>query len=208
LDVVDSVGLDGLTIRAVAAKVGAPPMSLYTHFSNKDALLDLMCIEISQRLYCDSGHSTWQAEIFALAGHYRRTILSHPRWTTLLARPALPATVPARERILQLMVDDGLTPAGALQTFTAVIMVSLGLVLSELAFRPEGQPTASPFAERFARWKEVLAHDEAADPATRAAFNATPRFEFDSVFELSVRTLIDGLSRDAERTRDALTGST
>ena len=49
LKVVDEVGVDGLTIRAVAGLVGAPPMSLYTHFDNKEGLLDFMNAEISRR---------------------------------------------------------------------------------------------------------------------------------------------------------------
>lgn len=40
--VVDREGVDGLTMRAVGAEIGAPAMSLYRHVSSKDELLVLL----------------------------------------------------------------------------------------------------------------------------------------------------------------------
>jgi AcrR family transcriptional regulator len=42
LVVLDEVGLDGLTVRRVAAELGVKPPTLYGHFKNKQALLDAM----------------------------------------------------------------------------------------------------------------------------------------------------------------------
>jgi AcrR family transcriptional regulator len=50
LTIVDRAKVDGLTIRAVARQVGAPPMSLYSHFANKEQLLDLMYGELVRRM--------------------------------------------------------------------------------------------------------------------------------------------------------------
>src|ERR1700753_1666688 len=78
LVILDRSGVDGLTIRAVARQVGAPPMSLYSHFENKEQLLDLMYAEIVRRMYPDQGHGTWQSELFALCQHIRALLLEHP----------------------------------------------------------------------------------------------------------------------------------
>jgi hypothetical protein len=109
-----------------------------------------------------------------------------------------------------MMVDDGLAPSRALEAFSSAVMVCLGLVLAELAFRSEDKPSSSPFAERFARWKDAFAHEQGPElePISQAAFKDTPRFDFGAVFEVSMRTLIEGLSRNAERARRTLTGST
>lgn len=53
LAVADQVGIDRLTIRAVAKLADVPTMSLYSHFSSKDELLDLMHAEVTQRLFSD-----------------------------------------------------------------------------------------------------------------------------------------------------------
>ncbi|HVY31949.1 MAG TPA: TetR/AcrR family transcriptional regulator [Polyangiaceae bacterium] len=48
LAIVDESGLPTVTIRSVAHRVGAPPMTLYAHFKGKDVLLDLMFAEVAR----------------------------------------------------------------------------------------------------------------------------------------------------------------
>jgi len=192
LEIVDRVGVDALTIRAVAGSVGAPPMSLYTHFANKEELLDLMYAEVARRLYADAGHDTWQAELSALAHHYRRTLLAHPRWTPLLSRPAPPTSSAVRERILKLMVDAGMPADDALRAFSAAIMAAMGMTLVELTFRePDG---ASSFARRFERIRGMFDAEAApgSQPTSRTAFAKVRHFDFDEMFRVTIDTLIKG----------------
>jgi AcrR family transcriptional regulator len=193
LEVVDRFGVDALTIRAVAGSVGAPPMSLYTHFANKEELLDLMYAEVARRLYADSGHDRWQAELSALAHHFRQTLLAHPHWTPILSRPAPPTMVAVRERILKLMVEAGISSDEALRGLSAVIVGTMGLVLVELTFRePDG---ASSFARRFERNRTLFEaeHAPSSEPTSRAAFAKVRHFDFDETFRFSLETLIDGI---------------
>jgi len=41
----DRKGLEGLSLRAVAAKVGITPMAIYRHFASKDALIDALVLD-------------------------------------------------------------------------------------------------------------------------------------------------------------------
>jgi AcrR family transcriptional regulator len=194
LSVVDEVGVDGLTIRAVATLVGAPPMSLYTHFANKEELLDLMYAELSRRLYPDSGQATWQGELSMLAFHIRRTLLAHPRWTPLLSRPAPPASVPVRERVLTLMVAAGMPAEQALRGVSSTILVALGLTMVELNFL---EPDAgSLLSRRFDQLKATFAEEPttSVEPTTRAALSGRSRFDFERTFALSLETLIQGFA--------------
>ncbi len=193
LDVVDRVGLDSLTIRAVASLVGAPPMSLYTHFANKEELLDLTYVELSRRLYPDSGLDTWQAELLALATHVRETLLAHPGWTPLLSRPTQPAKVPVRERLLKLMVEANMSSEAALRGLSGVLVTAIGLSLAELTFREADG--ASSFARRFERTRTWFESEPDADtePTSREAFTRMGTFEFEKSFQFSIQTLIEGL---------------
>src|SRR5206468_1168433 len=128
LAIVDRVGIEALTIRAVAAEVGAPPMSLYRHFSNKEELLDHMYAEISCRLYADAKQPTWQAEVFALCHQVRGILTAHPRWAPLLSRPVPPLAVALRERLLKLMIADGMSEAGAFAALSCAVLNSIGFV--------------------------------------------------------------------------------
>src|ERR1700749_3625817 len=42
LELLDEVGMDGITIRRLAARLGVQPGALYRHFDSKRALLDAM----------------------------------------------------------------------------------------------------------------------------------------------------------------------
>jgi AcrR family transcriptional regulator len=190
LEVVDRLGVEALTIRAVATAVGAPPMSLYTHFANKEELLDLMFGEMAQRLYADPGLDTWQAQLFALANQVRRTLLEHPRWAVLLSRPAQPMSVALRERVLKMMTRAGMTPGDALRAFSSIILVAIGLAFVELTFQdPEG---ASSFSRRFDRAREWFEHADQSEPTTRQAFASARHFNLGETFELTLQRLIAG----------------
>jgi AcrR family transcriptional regulator len=137
LAIADQDGLAGLTIRAVADRVGAPTMSLYTHFRNKNELLDLMLMEIAARIYICERHPTWQAEMLALCRRVYHLLSEHPKWIPLLSRPVWPVELPLREHMLKLMVDDGIAAADGLMavgdSWCAVAFVGATGAMPELA---------------------------------------------------------------------------
>jgi AcrR family transcriptional regulator len=192
LALADEVGLEALTIRAVAQRVAAPPMSLYTHFASKEELLDLMYAEVARRMYADAGHPTWQAEFTSLCHQLRALILGHPHWTPLLSRTARPLSVPVRERVLALMTSDGFSPENALHAFTSIVLAALGLVLVELKYREPGG--VSTLATRFDRLKTAVASEESGvdEPVTRSAFNVAS-FDISAVFSFTLANVIAGL---------------
>lgn len=193
LSIVDSVGLEGLTIRAVAKATGAPPMSLYAHFSSKEELLDLIYAEVARRLYADAGHSSWRAELSALCQQSRRVLLDHPRWIPLLSRPAPATLMPQRERLLQLFARDGLAPHVALAAVCSAALMSIGFVLAELSFRdPDGRSSLTTRFERLKTYVEA-APTAAEHPMTQAALVKMPRLDWGDSFTLAVRTFIAGL---------------
>jgi AcrR family transcriptional regulator len=191
LIIVDRARVEGLTIRAVARQVGAPPMSLYSHFANKEQLLDLMYGEIVRRMYLDQDHSTWQSELFALCQHIRGLLLEHPNWTELLSRPAPPLSISVRERILGMMVSDGLPPAVAFQALSGAVLSSMGFVLAELTLRTStGESSIEQRYERLREWSETA--DDA--PVTSSAVAKTGRFDLDAVFLFALRAMVQGIS--------------
>jgi AcrR family transcriptional regulator len=203
----DRVGLDGLTIRAVAAEAGAPPMSLYTHFANKEELLDLMYAELSRRMYSDSGDPDWRLLLLSLACQVRQTLLAHPRWAALLARSAPATSLSVRERVLALMTDGGMSAAEALRCFSMVLTVAIGLSLVELTFRdPDGASSFSRRFERLRSWFEQ--YGPPGEPVSREAFAAAADLEPGDTFERAIRTLIAGSTLEPARPRAELRDST
>jgi AcrR family transcriptional regulator len=197
LAVIDTVGVDRLTIRSVAKLAGAPPMSLYTHFSNKQELLDLVYTELTRRLYGDPSTSTrWQDALLELSRHARSVLIEHPRWISILSRPSAQTAVPSRERVLKQMVDDGLTPEGAMAALASVMMTTVGLVLVDVTLRePDGQAAMSKRFDRLRAWAEAEQGNDS--PVTRAAASRLRRLNLEENFLLAMRSMIAGL--DANR---------
>jgi AcrR family transcriptional regulator len=192
LAVVDEVGVEALTIRNVAKRAGAPAMTLYTHFDTKEELLDLMYTEVSRRLYADNGNATWQAELKALCHQIRGVIVEHPHWTPLLVRVAPPLDIPIRERLLAMMIADGIPPGKALEGLTAAMVLTYGLTLVELRLRtPDGHSTIGKRLEQLKEW--VASEPRPNFPAQRAAFAAFSHFDLHENLEYSILTLIRGL---------------
>jgi AcrR family transcriptional regulator len=192
LEIADRDGVDALTIRSVAKCVGAPPMSLYTHFSNKDELLDLMYAEVAGGMYADQGYPTWQMELTEHSLRVRRTLTEHPNWAPLLSRPAPPLASSLRERVLKLMAADGMQEREAFNALTAVNLSALGLVLVELSLgSPLGQ---SELERRFDELKELVDTKPADDHAlTRSAMTKLGRLDFADTFKYAIEALIKGL---------------
>lgn len=192
LAVVDEHGLEGMTIRRVAERAGAPPMSLYSHFANKDGLLDLMYMEVSRRMYRDQGYDAWQTEMLALFQRIHGILLSHPNWAPLLSRPAPPIAVPLRERLLQMMTAEGATSEHAFQALSSVVLVSIGFTLVELTYKsPQGRSTLEERFERLRDWAGTRDADSHA--TTRDAVSKLAHFGLDEVFEFTAQTLIGGI---------------
>ncbi len=91
LRLVDASGVDGLSMRKLAAELDVNPMSLYHHVENKTALLRGMCALSSSRLRLPADDGTpWQDQLRALAHAYRSLARSHPSlWDYANGNPAL-----------------------------------------------------------------------------------------------------------------------
>jgi AcrR family transcriptional regulator len=191
LAIADQNGLDHVKIRAVADRVGAPPMSLYTHFRNKDELLDLMLAEIAARMYLCEWHPTWQAELIAMCRRMYHLFTDHPMWIQLLSRPTWLAEMPVREHLLELMADDGIEAADGLLLLSSAVLTVLGLVLVEHALTgPDGECVVEKKFEHLKKWIETPVGLRATE--TPASASEVIRSEFERVFELSVGALVTG----------------
>ena len=195
LTVVDRVGVDALTIRAVAKLAGAPPMSLYTYFTNKNELLDLMYTEIARRMYGDAAMPTWQAELMATCQQVRAVLRVHPKWAPLLTRPVPPSGVQKRERLLRMMTETGMSPEAAVAALSYAVITSIGLALVDIAWHEGGQPDPAARYERLKDWMTQAATEE--ETVTRVGFAKLSGLEPIDNFDFTLRMLIAGI--EAER---------
>jgi AcrR family transcriptional regulator len=75
----DAEGLDAVSIRRVAAALGARPMSLYTHIASKEDLIALMLNEaVADVLLPEPLPEAWRDALREIAYRSYRAFLAHP----------------------------------------------------------------------------------------------------------------------------------
>jgi DNA-binding transcriptional regulator YhcF (GntR family) len=94
IDVADAEGIAALSLRAVAAKVGAPVMSLYRHVDGKDELLRLMTdAALGEERLTDDPRAGWRTRLELGARAEWRVFRRHP-WLARLVNMTRPEPLP------------------------------------------------------------------------------------------------------------------
>ncbi|MFI5764769.1 TetR/AcrR family transcriptional regulator C-terminal domain-containing protein [Streptomyces sp. NPDC051563] len=132
----DAEGIEAVTIRKVAAEVGAGAMSLYSYAPDKETLLELMVDHVAGEL--PTAHTPtddWRAELKAIAHLQRAHMLRHPWLPAALTgrRTPGPNTLAFLERALAALRPTGLDGAAKLEVFAQLTAFVAGHVAHEIA---------------------------------------------------------------------------
>lgn len=141
LAIADERGLDALSMRAVAERIGVTPMALYGYFRNKDELLD----GLVGRLLCEIPSPDPAAEggrrLGVMARGLRQVALRHPGvFPLLLARPAsTPDAVRVTGAVFQALTDLGVPDDEVPRMERLASTFVMGFAISEVNGRFSGR---------------------------------------------------------------------
>lgn len=205
LTLLNEVGLDGLTVRRLAAELGVKSPALYWHFSNKRELLDQMsqAIQLSQDMSGPRGNESWQDWVARRACERRELLLSYRDGARLLAgSEAGPPVFAMFERELAVLVDHGFEPAEAFRAIASIGHYVTGFVLEEQAEHQRYADATHDHAD--VAGLAALAHDA---PFLAAAFRDGGDPQSDAAFAYGLQLLIDGMAVALERSSAGLAHS-
>jgi AcrR family transcriptional regulator len=111
LRIVDTEGVQAVSMRRVAAEFDTGPASLYAHVANKQALLRLVLDRILEEVEVPAGDD-WQDVVRSLAHNVRAVLQRHNDAAVLNFAhiPSGPRTLEVAERILEVMITAGVPP--------------------------------------------------------------------------------------------------
>lgn len=140
LELVDSKGLEALTMRRLGQELGRDPMSLYRYAANRAALLDGVTELVLNELAIFPDDKDWQTQLRRIAHDLRLLALRHPNVVPLLVTRPLSTPLGLRplgtlrplEQILSLLIDAGFAPEDALHVYRAYYGFLYGHILNEL----------------------------------------------------------------------------
>jgi TetR/AcrR family tetracycline transcriptional repressor len=190
LGLLDQVGLEGLTVRRLAAELGVQSPALYWHLRSKQELLDGMAdaITVAAGMGPPRADESWQHWLTRRARAYRRSLLAHRDGARIVANARMsPATLRMLDEELTAMVDRGFTPALALRTIMAIAHYVNGFVLQE---QTERQEDTQPPAGELAAMAELLDGGDWSTLLVAIREGGSPLGE--DAFEHGLQALIDG----------------
>jgi AcrR family transcriptional regulator len=190
LELLDEVGLEGLTVRRLAAQLGVQSPALYWHIRTKQELLDGMAEAII--LAGDMGpprdDESWQVWLLRRARSYRASVRSHRDGALVVSRAdqLSPSTLVSFEQELRAMIDRGFPAELALRTITTVSQYTTGFLLQEQA-----RPAAGSASARAATLGDLLGQDSALLAAVHSGVTTVD----DDAFEHGIGVIIAGTER-------------
>lgn len=193
LELLDEVGIDGLTMRNLAKKLGIQAASLYWHVRGKQDLLGLLAEEICAPMREPDRTLPWQRQLEELANEYRRVLLAHRDAARVLASSGAPSG-PNRLRLTELGLRT-LLDAG----FSYEDAAHAGFLMNDfvIMFVLEEAPFANAEAERASEdafsgsWIEALPPNEYPSVVALADYLIAPGG--DERFRFGVEILRNGL---------------
>jgi AcrR family transcriptional regulator len=186
LALVESEGLDALSMRRLGRELGVEGMALYTYVADKDELLravgQLVLADLRLAL---PGTGSWKERIRATVRAWAEMQERHPRAFPLVYRPDAGEQVArTTEELLDALRTAGLDEAGAALAYQTLVSFLDGALLQwpPVSYRAaEGwaQIAASVDRERYPRTAEIAPYAAGLDR--------------DEVFSTGLELLLDGL---------------
>ncbi|RBY94477.1 TetR/AcrR family transcriptional regulator [Blastococcus sp. TBT05-19] len=202
VELADEAGVDAVSMRALAQRLGVVPMALYKHVASKEVLLDGMVDQVLIEIEDPDPALDWRAAVRARVLGARRAVLRHP-W----ARRAIesrtrrtPVVLGHMDAVARLLLAGGFSP-----DLTHHVMHALGNRIwgfsPELFEEEPAQGAALPdpeqqaeMAREFAqRFPGILAVATAATGGDLSAVGQGCDEDFE--FEFALDLLLDGAER-------------
>jgi TetR/AcrR family transcriptional regulator, tetracycline repressor protein len=188
-ELVERKGVELLTMRGLADQLGVAPNSIYSHFSDKGALIDAVLDDLLAEIPVPDAPGPWQDGIVALMSASREMLLRHaPLLPHLFAGPMRgPEVSRLAEAALAMLERGGIRGPDAVAGLRAILTYTFGSVALDAPRRLDDP----------VRREAAGAVAFAASPEPRVAALAEPlaRRPADTDFATSLRWLLDGIER-------------
>jgi AcrR family transcriptional regulator len=192
----DEKGAAGVTMRAVAGKLGVEAMSLYNHVAGREGILDGMVDTVFGEIDLPAPGGEWRAAMRARADSARAALRRHPWAVGLMDSRRTPgrATLRHHDAVLGALRAGGFSVPMAAHAISVIDSYVYGFVLQE---------TSLPFTNR----TEL---DEVADDILRdlppdaypnltaiiADYATRPGYAYADEFDFGLSLILDALNPD------------
>jgi AcrR family transcriptional regulator len=193
--IADADGIEKVTFRAVAARLGVGVMSLYNYVPDKQTLVYDMVAETAAELSLPEPTGDWRADMHRLAGEQRALLHRHPWLITETShlQPLGPAILAPLEWGLGVLEPTGLSARERLEAIAMLNWFVGGVVRGELATRQAPPPESEEATAQAKQLGELLATGQYPRFAAAVAQSGPPDPELRPHFDRLLDRILDGL---------------
>jgi AcrR family transcriptional regulator len=194
LDVIGTDGVDALSMRALAGRLGVVPGALYRHVHGKDQLHDLVLDAVLADVDCRIDHDQpWSEQLAALAERLRSALEEHPGIAGLLKTraPLTPHSLALTEAFLTVLTAAGMSEDQTGRAFHLISDYVLGFALSDRTSPGEQRVQNAATRQQLHAFLRSLPPDRF--PVLTSIGERVWVPDRDERFTINLRTLIDGL---------------
>jgi TetR/AcrR family tetracycline transcriptional repressor len=191
LGLVDRDGLDGLTMRKLAAELGVDPMSIYHHIANKEALLRALVEQVVASMPVPSQRGDWKRRVREWAEAYRGIAAAHPNLVLrIVSDPATVAVaaVHVNESLYSAIEASGLPPRSIVSAADLIVDYVNGYALAYA-------PPISPGDDAIDAFKAELHARPAEQTATQRRFAGSGVLAHRDSFRFGLDVILNGLDQ-------------
>lgn len=172
VEILDSEGVDGLSMRRLGEALGVEAMALYYHFPNKDAILDAVAARIIEEtgvgLPVEQAASDWKTVMLSGPASAGRALAAHPKagWLFLGRRYSTEQSIAMLEAPLQILRAAGFEEQQLVDAAHAIFAYTAGWYMlssgqggswsgmdeEAIAAAAEGAPMAAALAPQLGDW--------------------------------------------------------
>ena len=193
----DAGGLDALSMRTLAQRLGVVPMALYKHVANKDELLDGMVDRVWTEVEAPSPELGWRDAMRRRSVSLRAALLRH-RWAVGMMEARL------RPGVANLMQHNAMMGCLRRSEFSFRTTVHVTSVLDAYVYGFALQEKTLPFETPEESGDVAQQKLEAAPPEFAAAFPyllevvaelGAAGYDYDAEFATGLDVILDGIER-------------
>lgn len=194
LELAEQEGLEAVTMRGLARRLGVDAMSLYHHVDNRDTLLDRITEHVLVGVELPSPTGALRADVHAMAQAFRHVALRYPRCAPLVLTRQLGtfAALAPVETVLSVLRDAGFPPTSAVHATRSVLAFVIGSLLREVSAGPTFSGADRDGVERRRAELETAGLPRVAEAAPHLAV-----CDHEEEFAFGLDLLVDTLQRRA-----------
>ena len=195
----DSIGVDALTIRKLAAELDVKPMSIYHHVANKEAIIDGMVDLIFSEIDLPPSDTDWKQAIRQRAVSARAVLARH-RWAAPLMESRTspgPATLRHHDAVLGCLRRGGFSIEMTGHAYALIDAFIYGFALQEASLPATSGDAMAELAQSMSAAMPVGEYPNLVEFTTEHVLQ--PGYDFGHEFDFGLDLVLDGLERSLRR---------